>query len=660
VFSRILIANRGEIACRIIATCRRLGIETVAVYSDADVGARHVRLADQAVHIGPAAASESYLDAEEIIAVAGATGAEAVHPGYGFLAENAAFARACGEAGLVFIGPAAETIELMGSKIASKAAMQAAGVPVIPGYHGDDQSDAGLSRAAAEIGYPLMIKASAGGGGKGMRLVRDADAFQPSLDAARREARNAFGDDAMLLERYISAPRHIEFQVFGDQHGARVHLFERECSVQRRYQKIIEETPSPALDDALRTRMGAAALAAADAVAYINAGTVEFILGEAGEFYFMEMNTRLQVEHPVTEMVTGLDLVEWQLQVAAGGALPLGQQALRCHGHAIELRIYAEDPAQDFLPSVGRITRFVHPEEDAATRIERGVETGDEVSIHYDPMLAKIVVHGDDRADALARAARAAWGTLIAGPATNLGLLRRLLGDADLIAGRVHTAWLDAELPKLLAAQPAPADLLLAAALHVADQDAYELAPFGPWRADGWRSNDAGGVRLRIADAQCSQSGPRELTLRSRGEHHRLFEGSALLAETDEAELNFDLIRAADRLVVRGPQTVAAFQILPLVDASHSADDAAHHPGAPMPGRVVAVLVEAGQHVTPGDGLMVLEGMKMEVTVSATIAGRVSHLHKSVGDRVDADEPLVDIDDEGREDPAVIATGEDA
>jgi len=649
MFARILIANRGEIACRVIATCRRMGIATVAVYSDADADARHVRLADQAVHIGAAPAAESYLDAEEIIAVARATGAEAIHPGYGFLAENAAFARACRDAGLVFIGPTPETIELMGSKIESKRSMERAGVPVIPGYHGADQSDEALLSAAAEIGYPLIIKASAGGGGKGMRVVREAAGFQSALEGARREAFSAFSDDAVLLERFIQAPRHIEFQVFGDQHGARVHLFERECSVQRRYQKIIEETPSPALDAALRTRMGEVALAAAAAVDYVNAGTVEFILGADGSFYFMEMNTRLQVEHPVTEMITGLDLVEWQLRVAAGEALPAQQDAIRSAGHAIELRLYAEDPARGFLPSVGRVDRFVHPEEDANLRVERGVESGDEVSIHYDPMIAKLVVLGSSREDALARARDAAWGTVVAGPRTNLGLLRRLLDDPDLIAGRVHTAWLDAEIPRLLTAEPAEPALLLAAALQVAGQDALDLAPFGPWRADGWRANAASGVRLRLEDA----CGPRELTLRSAGGRLSLMENGAVIAELADEELDFDLIRAADQLVVRGPSGAIALRVLPLVTATRPQDDTAHHPGAPMPGRVVAVLVTPGQRVAPGDALMVMEGMKMEVTISAQITGRVGAVHRAVGDRVDADAALVDIEDNADdEDPS--------
>jgi 3-methylcrotonyl-CoA carboxylase alpha subunit len=641
VFRRILIANRGEIACRVISSCKRLGIATVAVYSDADVDARHVRMADQAVHIGPAPAIDSYLDAEEIIAVALATAADAIHPGYGFLAENAGFARACIEAGLVFIGPAPETIELMGSKIESKAAMEKAGVPVVPGYHGDDQSDAALQSAAESIGFPLIIKASAGGGGKGMRVVDDAAAFQTALDAARREANNAFGDDAVLLERFIRAPRHIEFQIFGDDHGNHVHLFERECSVQRRYQKIIEESPSPVLSDAHRTEMAESAVAVAAAVGYVNAGTVEFIYGDDGQFYFMEMNTRLQVEHPVTELVTGQDLVEWQFRVAAGETLPVAQDDLVSSGHAIELRIYAEDPNKGFLPSVGRITRFSHPEEHAALRVERGVESGDEVSVHYDPMIAKLVVLGDDRADALARADRAIWSTLIAGPETNLELLRRLLADEDLIAGKVHTAWLDAELPRLLESRAAPADLLLAAALHVADQDALELAPFGPWRADGWRQNDAGGVRLRLADG----SGQRELSLRSRDEHHSLLEAGIVIAEATDAELDFDLIRAADHLIVRGADGAVSLRVLPLVSPGKTNDDAAHHPGAPMPGRVVAVMVEVGQSVTPGDALMVLEGMKMEVTVTASIAGRVREIHHAIGDRVEADESLVDIED---------------
>ncbi|HET7369318.1 MAG TPA: biotin carboxylase N-terminal domain-containing protein, partial [Gammaproteobacteria bacterium] len=361
MFKRILIANRGEIACRVIETCRRLGVETVAVYSDADAGARHVRLADAAVHIGPARAADSYLNAARILEVAQAAGAEAIHPGYGFLSENADFARAVADAGLVFIGPKAETIEVMGSKSRAKALMEDADVPVVPGYHGDEQDAAFLKKEAEKIGWPLMIKAVAGGGGKGMRIVRNAAEFADALEGAKREAKGAFGDDEVLLEKYVEQPRHIEMQIFGDSHGNAVHLFERECTLQRRYQKVVEETPSPFLDDATREKMETAAVNAARAVDYVNAGTIEFIVGADRSFYFMEMNTRLQVEHPVTEMTTGLDLVEWQLRVAAGEALPREQSAIKQQGHAIEVRLYAENVARGFLPATGRIERFIYP-----------------------------------------------------------------------------------------------------------------------------------------------------------------------------------------------------------------------------------------------------------------------------------------------------------
>src|SRR5690348_919450 len=401
MFKKILIANRGEIACRVMHSCKRLGLKTVAVYSDADRHALHVQLADEAVHIGPARAAESYLNAERILAAAKATGAEAVHPGYGFLSENEDFARACAKAGIVFIGPTPEAIDLMGSKSAAKALMEKAGVPVTPGYHGDKQDLKSLEAEAKRIGYPLLIKAVAGGGGKGMRIVRAESEFKEALEGAQREAKAAFADDKVLIEKYLERPRHIEFQVFGDSHGNVVHLFERECSLQRRFQKVLEETPSPFLDAAMRKKMGEAAVAAAKAVKYVNAGTIEFIVGQDKSFYFMEMNTRLQVEHPITEETTGVDLVEWQLHVAAGGKLPLTQDKITQKGHAIEVRLYAENPDKGFLPATGRLEAF-HPAEDDAVRVDTGVRSSDDISIHYDPMIAKLTVRGKDRAAAIA------------------------------------------------------------------------------------------------------------------------------------------------------------------------------------------------------------------------------------------------------------------
>jgi 3-methylcrotonyl-CoA carboxylase alpha subunit len=443
MFGRVLIANRGEIACRVIRTCRRLGVHTVAVYSDADAEARHVREADQAVRIGPAAPAESYLRADRIVEAAVACKAEAIHPGYGFLSENPELAEACDAAGVRFIGPTAQTIRDMGSKSRARRIMADAGVPVVPGYDGDAQDDVSLLAEARSIGFPVILKPSGGGGGKGMRIVRDEDEWQESLAGARRESRAAFGDDSMILEKYLERPRHVEVQVFADSQGRVVHLFERECSIQRRHQKIVEEAPSTALMPKLRDRMTAAAVAAARAAGYLNAGTVEFLLDEDGSFYFMEMNTRLQVEHPVTECVTGVDLVEWQLRVAVGEPLPVEQADLTWRGHAIEVRVYAENPFNDFLPSTGRIGRFVHPTRALDFRLDSGVEDGDMVDIHYDPMIAKLIVWAEDRPAAITALRRALARTMIMGPDTNLPLLRRIAAHADFEAGEMDTAYLD-------------------------------------------------------------------------------------------------------------------------------------------------------------------------------------------------------------------------
>jgi len=440
LFDKILIANRGEIACRIIRTCRRLGIASVAVYSDADAGALHVRMADEAVHIGGPAPADSYLRGERILQAARATGAQAIHPGYGFLSENADFAEAVAAAGLVFIGPRPESMRRMGSKAGAKELMAAAGVPVVPGYTGQDQSPQTLLREAARIGFPLMIKAAHGGGGKGMRVVHRLEDFPAALESCQREARGAFGRDRVLLERYIASPRHIEVQVFGDAHGNLVHLHERECSAQRRYQKVLEESPSPFLTPERRQAMGQAAVAAARAIDYVNAGTVEFIVDGEGAFWFMEINTRLQVEHPVTEMVTGLDLVEWQLRVAAGEPLPLRQERIAQRGHAIEVRLYAEDPEAGFLPASGTLRRLVLPTPSPQVRVDAGVEAGDTVSVFYDPMIAKLIVHDADRPAALARLREALAASHVAGTRTNLAFLEALVRHPAVVEGRIDTA----------------------------------------------------------------------------------------------------------------------------------------------------------------------------------------------------------------------------
>jgi 3-methylcrotonyl-CoA carboxylase alpha subunit len=659
---RVLIANRGEIACRIIRSCRRLGIETMAVHSSADALARHVRKADTAVAIGGAAPGESYLNGPRIIEAALAAGVDAIHPGYGFLSENAEFARACVEAGLIFVGPRAETIRRMGLKSEAKTIMENAGVPVVPGYHGDAQSPDELAAQAAKTGYPLLIKASAGGGGKGMRVVRAAGEFAEALAAARREARKAFGDERVILERYIERPRHIEVQVFGDRHGNVVHLWERECSTQRRYQKIIEETPSPLLDDSTRARMADTAVEAARAVEYLNAGTVEFIVSPEREFWFMEMNTRLQVEHPVTEMVTGLDLVEWQLRVASGEPLPLAQAEIPQRGHAIEARIYAEDPGRNFLPSSGRIRRLRAPDRHPAIRLDSGFGPGDEVSHHYDPMLAKLIVHGLDRAECLARLREALAYTAIAGVTTNLPLLRALAAHPVFAAGEVDTGFLDRELENVLWNVPAPPLTVLAVAAWRIARDLPRPAeaddPWTPWAAgDGWRAAGAGGIPVRLLDAAGRRH---ELRLEFRPGGVRVHSGThhldAKLEERDEGRLRVDfkgvsgeaLVTAdAGRVYVGFGDHGWDLVVEPLLadESGHGEQDT--HPVAPMPGTIVALKVQAGDRVAVGQPLLIMEGMKMELTLTAPTAGIVERIHCAAGDSVDADTVLVDIHPEG-------------
>jgi 3-methylcrotonyl-CoA carboxylase alpha subunit len=655
---RLLIANRGEIACRIIRTCRRLGVETTAVYSSADARARHVREADAAVLIGGAAPAESYLHSARVIEAALAAGVDAIHPGYGFLSENAAFARDCVAADLVFVGPRADTIHRMGSKSEAKQIMEDAGVPVVPGYHGAEQAPARLAELAAEIGFPLLIKASAGGGGKGMRVVRDAGAFADALAAARREAMNAFGDDRVILERFIERPRHIEVQVFGDRHGNVIHLWERECSTQRRYQKVIEETPSPLLDEATRSHMTAAAVEAARAVQYLNAGTVEFIVSPEREFWFMEMNTRLQVEHPVTEMVTGLDLVEWQLRIATGEPLPLAQAEVPRRGHAIEARIYAENPASNFMPSSGRIRRLRAPGRNPAIRLDSGFEEGDEVSHHYDPMLAKLIVHGLDRRECLARLREALAHTAIAGVTTNLPLLRAVAAHRSFAAGEVDTGFLDRELEAVLwNVSPPPLPVLSVAAWRMArdlPRPTEPADPWSPWAAgDGWRSAGAGGIPVKLLDAagRCH-----ELRLEFRDRGARVHSGNhhldVTLEDLGDGKLRLDCQGIAGEALVTadGDRIYVGFQdhgwdfvVEPLHADVSGAGEEDNHPVAPMPGTIVALKVAAGDRVTAGQALLIMEGMKMELTLTAPLAGVVERLLCAVGDSVEADAVLVDI-----------------
>jgi 3-methylcrotonyl-CoA carboxylase alpha subunit len=651
VFKKILIANRGEIACRVIRTCQRLGIATVAVYSDADRQALHVQMADEANHIGAARAAESYLSMDRILAAAKQTAAEAIHPGYGFLSENSEFSRRCKKAGMVFIGPSPESMDAMASKSAAKVLMEKAGVPVTPGYHADDQSLKKLEAEAKRIGFPLMIKASAGGGGKGMRVLREAKDFRESLEGAKREARNAFGDDRVLLEKYIQHPRHIEFQVFGDSHGNVVHLYERECSMQRRFQKVVEETPSPFLDGSTRKKMGEAAVTAAKAVNYINAGTIEFIVGADRSFHFMEMNTRLQVEHPITEETTGLDLVEWQLRVAAGEELPLKQEQIKSHGHAIEVRLYAENADKGFLPVTGRIGKFDTPESDYV-RIDTGVRSGDEISIFYDPMIAKLSVRGKDRAEAIGRLQYALARTAVFGMVTNLPLLRGIDRHPDFAAGRYDTDFIERELKTLLTRPTITATALAAA---VADElTAGDNESYGPWQADGWRLTSPGGRHLQVR-------GPDGLehTVHIKGNadgfnfvmQESLHEVWDIQTHADECRFTIDgtpqhatVFRHGDEFQIALNDAVFNFKLSsPFAPKAMGVTDTATHPVSPMPGRVVAVHVKPGDNIQRGQSLLVLEGMKMEYTVKAIVAGTIERVLYKEGDMVEAEAPLVDI-----------------
>ena len=668
----VLIANRGEIACRVIRTARRLGLRTIAVYSEADRDALHVRLADEAACIGPAAARESYLNIARILEAARQTGAESIHPGYGFLSENAAFAKACGEAGVVFIGPPPHSIVQMGSKSEARRLMSAAGVPVLPGYDDEDQADATLAKAAKKVGFPLLIKPTAGGGGKGMRIVRAAGELTEALAGARREAGKAFGDDRVLLERFVEKGRHVEIQVFADAHGHAVHLFERDCSLQRRHQKVIEEAPAPGLSDETRAAMGAAAVAAARAVGYQGAGTVEFLF-DGREFYFLEMNTRLQVEHPVTEMITGLDLVEWQLRVASGEPLPLRQDQVERRGHAVEARLYAEDPERGFLPSTGVLTRLRLPEGMEHVRVDAGVQQGDEVSVHYDPMIAKVIAWAPDRLGALERLRAALEQTEVDGVRTNARFLWEILGAEPVRAGDVSTRLLEQALQPVVGVPDAEATdaWLIAAAVSVqrmpggAGGAAHAAA--SPWEsATGFRMNSPATIRvpLRLGETahwikmQREENrghslgfgektygvSPISLMIELAGTRHRVElcttdDGHAaglIDGRSVEARVEAD----HDQITVR--RQCLRFDFRDDTGAEHRAS--AEHEGhfrAPMPGHVLDVRVAEGQEVTGGAVLVVLEAMKMEHSLYAPWDGRVKAVHVKAGDRVEEGADLV-------------------
>jgi len=645
MFRKILIANRGEIACRVIATARRMGVASVAVYSDADAGALHVALADEAVHIGGPAPRDSYLRGDKIIAAAKATGAQAIHPGYGFLSENPDFVDAVTAAGLMFIGPSAAAIRAMGLKDAAKALMAQAGVPVVPGYHGGNQDPDHLAAAAGDIGYPVLIKAVAGGGGKGMRRVDHLAEFRDALDSARSEARGAFGNDALLIEKYVEKPRHIEVQVFGD--GTRaVHLFERDCSLQRRHQKVIEEAPAPGMTTAMRAAMGAAAVRAAEAIGYRGAGTVEFIVDASDglredRFWFMEMNTRLQVEHPVTEAITGVDLVEWQLRVASGEPLPARQEDLHITGHAFEARLYAEDVAAGFLPATGRLAHLVFPQR---ARADTGVRAGDTISPWYDPMIAKIIVQGPTRVIALAQLARALAETEVAGTVTNLAFLGALARHAGFLAGDVDTGLIARDIDALVAVSPAEGRALALVALAVAGLGGGDtLAGFSLW--EPLRQGVAFEEGDTLIEAVICPRGPHKFDVEIDGQRHACNREGAKWW-VDGAPSPMQPVVTQVGVYLPGPSPRLFRPVDPL---ARSGDDTAAGGVvlAPMPGLVKAVFVSAGQVVDKGARLAVLEAMKMEHTMTAPRDGIVAEVLTEAGAQVEAGAALVRLAEAG-------------
>lgn len=663
MFKSLLIANRGEIAVRIIRTARRMGLRTIAVYSDADANAYHVAEADEAYHIGPAAAAESYLRIDALLDACARSGAEAVHPGYGFLSENAGFADACERAGIIFVGPPASSIRAMGLKDAAKALMEKANVPVVPGYHGDNQDADFLGEQAEKIGYPVLIKAVAGGGGKGMRRVDDPASFSKELKSAQREAGSAFGDERVLIEKYVSRPRHIEIQVFADNHGQAVSLHERDCSLQRRHQKVIEEAPAPGMPPEMRKAMGDAAVAAAKAIGYRGAGTVEFIADASSGlkpdgFWFMEMNTRLQVEHPVTEAITGLDLVEWQLRVAGGEHLPLTQDQVPLKGHAVEVRLYAEDPAKNFFPSTGRLIRLRAPGNMPHVRMDMGVREGDEVSMFYDPMIGKIIAHGETRRIAIRTLKSFLSRMEVAGPKTNLAFLAATMGHDAFIAGDIDTGFIDRHLDQLLPKGPTPPRVL---ALGMA---AYLIGrgkagrnspsePHSPWAAtDSWALGGQREETLKFVVAGESIL----LRLVPEGSGWRLLGGNGgedilasadmtvdgcLSATVDGVRLTAACVFTDGGFILIHEGIATDFVLEDPLDVDVVSDTDTGALKAPMPGKIVQVLAEPGTKVRRGAALVVMEAMKMEQTLTAAIDSIVAAVHVSVGDQVEAGASLV-------------------
>ncbi|MFZ9366549.1 MAG: acetyl/propionyl/methylcrotonyl-CoA carboxylase subunit alpha [Burkholderiaceae bacterium] len=646
MFKKILIANRGEIACRVAATARRLGIRTVAVYSQADAQSQHVAMCDESVLIGPAPAKESYLKMERIISAARDTGAEAIHPGYGFLSENEAFAAACEASDIVFIGPPVSAIRAMGSKSAAKALMEKARVPLVPGYHGERQESDFLRQQADAIGYPVLLKASAGGGGKGMRIVERSEDFEAALASCKREAINSFGDDRVLVEKYLQRPRHIEIQVFADTQGNYVYLFERDCSVQRRHQKVLEEAPAPGMTPERRQAMGEAAVNAARAVGYVGAGTVEFIANQDGSFYFMEMNTRLQVEHPVTELITGTDLVEWQLRVAAGEPLPLQQQDVHIDGHAIEARIYAENPEKGFLPSTGTLLHLRLPDAvnfaQGHVRIDAAVRQGDAITPHYDPMIAKLIVHGDDRSQALARMQQALNAIEIVGPSTNVAFLSRLMATPAFAGAELDTGLIERHHALLFPpADAVPVEML---ALWLAKLMASDTARHDPWDSvQGWRLNGSYRRTLRFEcddqdfelNLEYSRDGWRMTTQSQQALlNHIAIDQADVSIQIDGRHLSGRVVRDDDRFHVfwQGQHRVISWSD-PIAHAGESESEGGRLT-APMPGKIVQLMVDEGASVKKGAPLLIMEAMKMEHTISAPANGKVEALNYAVGDQV--------------------------
>jgi 3-methylcrotonyl-CoA carboxylase alpha subunit len=648
MMKKLLIANRGEIACRIIRTAHRMGIATVAVYSDADADAMHVRAAGESVHIGPSAAADSYLRIDQVLAAAKATGADAIHPGYGFLAENADFADACKAAGLAFVGPSGSAMRKLGGKAEAKVVARAAGVPVVPGYDGDKQDARTLASEAARIGYPVMIKAVAGGGGRGMRLVEKAGDFAAALESAVREATSSFGNGAVLIEKVVVAPRHVEIQVFGDRHGNAVHLFERDCSLQRRNQKVIEEAPAPDMSQGLRDKMTSAAVKLAKAVGYEGAGTVEFLveggtLRPEAPWYFIEMNTRLQVEHPVTEAITGLDLVEWQLRVASGERLPLAQDAIRMQGHAIEVRLCAEDPASGFLPSIGRIVAF-HAESGAGeARIDTGFRTGDTISPFYDSLLAKLIVHAPDRKRAITNALRSLGSCRIAGLKTNAGFLAALLGHSDVVAGRLDTGLIGREIEALTRSRVTPAERAAAAGhlLAVGREATRPGAPFSPWSAtDAFTLGPPRRMRLPVV------IDGRPIDIEARWSEGSSTPAVMLAGVSGDA----GTVRTHD-CFADGDGVFVLFELeqvearWPTYDAETEDGPAGGAVRAPINGKVARLFVSPGAVVAKGDRIAIVEAMKMEHVLAASAAGTVAEVRATEGDQVTTGQLIARIDE---------------